>query len=87
MGLLLHSEDGPLLSPDLPTLLISECVLAYMSPEASDSLIQWFADYVSTSPNGVLGSLVYEMFGLQDAFGKVMLNNLKVRPNWESYVF
>ncbi|EKM53390.1 uncharacterized protein PHACADRAFT_163699 [Phanerochaete carnosa HHB-10118-sp] len=81
--------SDPLLSSDLPTLLIFECVLVYMSPEASESLIQWFVDYFSTSSSGVLGGLVYEMFGLHDSFGKVMLNNLKARnvllPGVEPY--
>ena len=59
-----------------------------MSPSASSALIQWFVDYFSPSdssagtPNegrcAVLGGIVYEMFGLGDAFGRVMLNNLQV---------
>lgn len=70
---------SPVLSPSLPTLLLFECVLAYMTPEASAAVIQWFVDYFSSDPEGsVLGGAVYEMFGLGDAFGKVMLNNLKV---------
>jgi hypothetical protein len=72
-----HAE--PLLLPSLPTLLLFECVLVYMAPEASSSLIQWFVDYFSANNKGaVLGSIVYEMFGLNDPFGRVMLNNLKV---------
>lgn len=72
-----------LLSPKLPTLLIFECVLAYISPAASGTVLQWFTDYFSTPPTaegsrGTLGCLVYEMFALEDAFGKVMVNNLKV---------
>jgi len=52
------SEPEPLLSPTLPTLLLFECVLAYMSPAASNALIQWFVDYFAlpdsqlTSPSG-----------------------------------
>lgn len=64
-----------LLSPSLPTLLLFECVLVYMSPEASHALIQWFVDQCS----GILGGIVYEMFGLQDSFGKVMHENLRAR--------
>ena len=73
-------DSGVLLSVNLPTLLLFECVLVYMSPQASDALVRWFVDYFSTSTTPtVLGSIVYEMFGLNDSFGKVMLNNLKVR--------
>ena len=78
---LLASESEPLLSPSLPTLLLFECVLAYMRPEASNATLQWFTNYFTVSQEasrGVLGCIVYEMFSLEDAFGKVMVNNLKV---------
>lgn len=82
----------PLINPNLPTLLLFECVLAYMSPSASDAVIQWFADYFAKSGSEesvALGGIVYEMFGLNDSFGKVMLNNLKARhvelPGVEPY--
>ncbi|KAI5119165.1 hypothetical protein M0805_008648 [Coniferiporia weirii] len=70
-----------------PTLLIFECVLAYMQPSASSAIIAWFADYFrGSSP---LGAIVYEMFGLEDAFGRVMKANLKTRnvefPGVEPY--
>lgn len=68
-----------LLSPELPALLLFECVLVYMTPEASAALIQWFVDYFAQSQvDTLLASIVYEMFGLNDPFGKVMLNNLQV---------
>lgn len=74
-------DDEPLLSPSLPTLLLFECVLAYMTPDASNALIRWFVDYFAAAgaTAGPLGGVVYEMFKLNDAFGRVMLNNLKVR--------
>ena len=51
-----------------------------MDPAASSRLIRWFADYFSgPDATGALGGIVYEMFGLQDSFGQVMLNNLQVR--------
>ena len=71
--------DEPMLSPTLPTLLLFECVLAYMDPAASNALIRWFVDYFAPAPGGLLGGVVYEMFNLNDAFGRVMLNNLRVR--------
>ncbi|KAF7792750.1 hypothetical protein EIP86_003848 [Pleurotus ostreatoroseus] len=81
---------GPILSSSLPTLLIFECVLCYMSPEASAAIVQWFVDHLSAAPEKpVLGGIVYEMFGLGDAFGQVMYENLKVRnvtlPGVEPY--
>ncbi|KAF9012542.1 S-adenosyl-L-methionine-dependent methyltransferase [Cyathus striatus] len=90
---LLTSENNPLLSPSLPTLLLFECVLAYIKPEASSRLLKWFIDHVSNSNTtkipGILGCVVYEMFGLNDSFGRVMLNNLKSRnvslPGVEPY--
>ncbi|KAJ6558150.1 leucine carboxyl methyltransferase [Mycena capillaripes] len=78
-GKLLASEDGAILSPTLPTLLLFECVLVYMSPAASSAVLQWFLDYFSPDGSGVLGSVVYEMFRLQDSFGRVMVENLKAR--------
>lgn len=77
---LLPKGTPPRLSPDLPTLLLFECVLVYMKPAESDAVIRWFVDYLSSSNSSTtLGGIVYEMFGLNDPFGKVMLNNLKVR--------
>lgn len=76
---LLTASPEPLLSPSLPTLLLFECVLVYMSPAASGAVLQWFTDYFATADAGVLGCIVYEMFALEDPFGKVMVNNLKVR--------
>jgi [phosphatase 2A protein]-leucine-carboxy methyltransferase len=52
-----------------------------MTPATSSALIKSFVDYFSGAQEGVLGGIVYEMFGLEDAFGRVMLNNLQVPPN------
>ncbi|KAJ7119623.1 leucine carboxyl methyltransferase [Mycena epipterygia] len=89
LGKFLAAEGSAILSPALPTLLLFECVLVYMSPAASSALLQWFVDYFSPSGSGVLGSIVYEMFRLQDPFGRVMVENLKARhvslPGAEPY--
>ncbi|KLO13678.1 leucine carboxyl methyltransferase [Schizopora paradoxa] len=66
-----------LLDKDVPTLLLFECVLAYISPELSSALIKHFASYFRDS--APLAGIVYEMFGLEDSFGRVMKNNLKAR--------
>jgi [phosphatase 2A protein]-leucine-carboxy methyltransferase len=71
--------QGSILDPSLPTLLLFECVLAYISPSASSQLLDWFIKFIQSSPTGVLGCVVYEMFGLNDAFGRVMVDNLRVR--------
>ncbi|XP_022109224.1 tRNA wybutosine-synthesizing protein 4-like [Acanthaster planci] len=51
----------------LPTLLLSECVLTYMEVRSSDAVIQWAA---SSFSNAVF--LTYEQIHPSDAFGMVM---------------
>lgn len=78
----LKDDTGPILLPHLPTLLLFECVLVYMHSDASNALVRWFVDYFHAPNSGEpapLGAIVYEMFGLQDPFGQVMLTNMKVR--------
>ena len=74
----IDSTQGSILDPSLPTLLLFECVLAYISPSASSQLLDWFIKFIQRSPTGVLGCVVYEMFGLNDSFGRVMVDNLRV---------
>jgi len=79
---LLFTQDAdkpPLLDPTLPTLLVCECVLVYISPEESSRLLRWFVEKSQNVQGGVVGCIVYEMFGLNDGFGRVMVNNLKER--------
>ncbi|PPQ68029.1 hypothetical protein CVT25_014490 [Psilocybe cyanescens] len=84
-------QDHPaILDPSLPTLLLFECVLVYMAPESSSRLLDYFVKTFEKVHSGVLGCVVYEMFGLNDAFGRVMINNLKERhialPGVEPYL-
>ncbi|CAE6538136.1 unnamed protein product, partial [Rhizoctonia solani] len=65
--------DAPL-DPSLPTLFIAECVFVYMPPSASGTIVQWFSNTFKRT-----AGIVYEMFGLQDSFGKVLKDNLKAR--------
>jgi len=47
-----------------------------MEVEVSSRLLRWFVDYFGT--DAPMGCIIYEMFGLDDPFGRVMLNNLRV---------
>ncbi|XP_026500048.1 leucine carboxyl methyltransferase 1 [Vanessa tameamea] len=59
---------------DAPTLLLAECVLVYLRPDAALALLQHLA---SSFPRCVL--LVYEQCNLGDKFGEVMVRNLSAR--------
>jgi [phosphatase 2A protein]-leucine-carboxy methyltransferase len=50
-----------------------------MPPSASAAIVRWFADTFDRA-----AGVSYEMFGLQDSFGKVLKENLKVRQNYNA---
>ncbi|KAG0249853.1 hypothetical protein BG011_008871 [Mortierella polycephala] len=58
----------------IPTLFLSECVLIYIQPSDSDAVVDWVG-------NNMMASLfvVYEQINPTDAFGAMMLRNLKAR--------
>ncbi|KAM5152323.1 leucine carboxyl methyltransferase 1 [Mantella aurantiaca] len=58
----------------LPTLLVAECVLVYMSPEKSANLLRWAAD---TFPTAMFVN--YEQVNMADRFGQIMIENLQRR--------
>ncbi|KAF9125595.1 hypothetical protein BGW39_007280 [Mortierella sp. 14UC] len=58
----------------LPTLFLSECVLIYIQPRDSDAIVDW----VGTNMDASL-FVVYEQINPTDAFGAMMLRNLKAR--------
>ena len=60
---------------DTPTLFLSECCLIYLSPEEADNIVKWTTVDFSSS----VGIAVYEPIGGDDAFGKVMIQNLAAR--------
>ena len=56
-----------------PTLVLLECVLAYLPPEAGQELCRWAA---AAFPAGAI--VIYEMTGM-DEFGRQLLANLRAR--------
>lgn len=62
------------LDPLVPTLVISECVLCYLSPEDNEKVILYWKEAV-TQPTFV----IYEPMALDDAFGETMAHNLRLR--------
>ncbi|KAM8960387.1 leucine carboxyl methyltransferase 1 [Pelodytes ibericus] len=62
------------LDTQLPTLLVTECVLVYMTPAQSSSLLKWAA---STFPTAMF--INYEQVNMGDRFGQIMVENLQRR--------
>ncbi|CAI9537551.1 unnamed protein product [Staurois parvus] len=62
------------MDPQLPTLLVAECVLVYMTPEKSANLLRWAAD---TFPTAMFVN--YEQVNMADRFGQIMVENLQRR--------
>ncbi|CAL1528954.1 unnamed protein product [Lymnaea stagnalis] len=58
----------------LPTLFLSECVLVYIEADSTEKLIKWIADSFPTA-----FFINYEQVNMADAFGHVMIENLKAR--------
>ncbi|XP_068626382.1 leucine carboxyl methyltransferase 1 [Battus philenor] len=59
---------------EAPALLLAECVLVYLRPDAARALLEHLAQ---AFPRCVL--LLYEQCNLADKFGEVMLRNLSAR--------
>lgn len=55
----------------IPTLVISECVLCYLTPEDNEMVLKFWKEYLAR-----VSFLVYEPMGLGDAFGETMALNL-----------
>ncbi|GAB2232327.1 hypothetical protein Droror1_Dr00011359 [Drosera rotundifolia] len=58
----------------LPTFIIAECVLIYMDPESSRSLVGWASKKFSSAI-----FFLYEQIHPYDAFGEQMIRNLESR--------
>jgi [phosphatase 2A protein]-leucine-carboxy methyltransferase len=59
----------------LPTLILSECVLCYLSPEENETIIKFWSQWCS----GYSAILIYEPMSLNDPFGLTMARNLSQR--------
>lgn len=78
-----HSYTSPItllpgVDPSLPTLLISECCLIYLSPTEADGVVDYFTKTLFP-PTTPLGLIIYEPIRPNDAFGKTMVSNLAAR--------
>lgn len=75
------SFESPSLLPDvdrnLPTLLISECCLVYLSPQEADDVVRYFTK--TLFPSTSLGLIIYEPIRPDDPFGRTMVANLATR--------
>ena len=63
--------------PTLPTLVFSECCLAYLPDDDAAAVIRWAAEACSSSPASAYA--LYDPMRPDDAFGRQMLLNLEAR--------
>ena len=85
-GASLHSSDTTsaltsYIETNLPTLLISECCLIYLSPIDATAVLSHFTSLFSSSPasSPSLGIIIYEPIRPHDPFGRTMVSNLTAR--------
>ncbi|KAH6895515.1 S-adenosyl-L-methionine-dependent methyltransferase [Thelonectria olida] len=64
----------PGLRTDIPTLLLSECCLCYLSASEASGVLAYFTSRI---PN--LATVLYEPIKPNDAFGQMMVSNLAAR--------
>ncbi|XP_045848415.1 uncharacterized protein LOC123933379 isoform X4 [Meles meles] len=68
------------MNPQWPTLLLTECVLVYMTPEQSANLLMWAASSFDTAM-----FTNYEQVNMDDWFGQTMIENspdVRVLPQY-----
>ena len=65
-----------------PTLFLSECVLVYMDSDMADQIVGWAATVKQSA-----AFLTYEQIIPDDAFGKIMIKNLKVFRSFCQKIF
>ncbi|KAJ4309558.1 carboxy methyl transferase for protein phosphatase 2A [Fusarium piperis] len=64
----------PGLRNDIPTLLLSECCLCYLSAAEARNVISFFSSQIPS-----LATIIYEPTHPDDAFGRMMVSNLAAR--------
>ena len=64
-------------SPEHPTIVLTECLLIYLKNEDSEKILRWIGEFFAPSP--YVSILNYEMIHPNDPFGQTMLNNLRDR--------
>ncbi|RSM00992.1 Leucine carboxyl methyltransferase 1 [Fusarium oligoseptatum] len=64
----------PGLRSDIPTLLLSECCLCYLSAAQASDALSFFSSQIPS-----LATIIYEPTHPDDAFGKMMVSNLAAR--------
>ncbi|KAH6996268.1 S-adenosyl-L-methionine-dependent methyltransferase [Ilyonectria sp. MPI-CAGE-AT-0026] len=64
----------PGLRTDIPTLLLSECCLCYLSPSEAAGVLSYFTSRIPS-----LATVIYEPIKPDDAFGRMMVSNLAAR--------
>ncbi|KAF4345351.1 leucine carboxyl methyltransferase 1 [Fusarium beomiforme] len=64
----------PGLRTDVPTLLLSECCLCYLTVTEASDVINFFSSRIHN-----LATVIYEPIRPDDAFGKMMVSNLAAR--------
>ena len=69
-------EKPEWLETTIPTLLVSECCLIYLSPDKADGLLTYFSGLFTSAP---LSIVIYEPFRPYDPFGRTMIKNLTTR--------
>ncbi|KAK9831066.1 hypothetical protein WJX74_001902 [Apatococcus lobatus] len=62
------------LQHDVPTYIIAECVLVYMRPAESNTVVRWLAEHLQQA-----AFVLYEQIKPHDAFGQQMMTNLQSR--------
>ncbi|KAM5475722.1 carboxy methyl transferase for protein phosphatase 2A [Microsporum audouinii] len=67
---------------DIPTLLISECCLVYLSPVDAVNVVSYFTNNLFSlegRPSTPLALIIYEPIRPDDPFGRTMVSNLAAR--------